>query len=371
MIYFDNAATGLPKDKSVAKAMLSAMINCGNPGRSGHKFSENASEIIFLTREALGDMFGAKAENVILCYNATHGLNMAIKGLYKSGTKILMSDLEHNSVIRPSSTIADIKIFNIDIDDDKKTIENFKKCLTDDVSIVVVTHASNVCGRIIPINEISKICRLNNKIFILDGSQSAGYIPINIDESDIDVLCIPGHKGLYGPMGTGAMILNSKRNLCFNTIIEGGSGSFSDDTQMPPSPPERFEAGTIGVPNFSGLYKAVTNYKYEKEKHINCFKYTIDSLLMFKNIKLYGLSYNNLDKYVPVILFNSENHTSFELESILSKKGICARAGFHCSPFAHKKFNTGENGALRISIGKKKSIKECEKFISVLKKIIV
>ncbi len=371
MIYFDNAATGLPKDKSITKAMIYAMANCGNPGRSGHKFSEKASEILFSTREALGNMFGAKTENVILCYNATHSLNMAIKGIHKTGNKILMSDLEHNSVIRPSSSIAEIKVFNVDIDNDEKTIENFKLSLTDDVSTVVVTHASNVCGRIIPIKEISKICRLNDKVFILDGSQSAGYIPINIDKSDIDVLCIPGHKGLYGPMGTGAMILNSKSKLCFKTIIEGGTGSFSEDYQMPFSPPERFEAGTIGVPSFCGLHKAITNYKYDKEKHINCFKYTVDSLFMLKNIKVYGLSYNNLDKYVPVILVNSENHTSFDLEAMLTKKGICTRAGFHCSPFAHRKFNTGENGALRISIGKKNSIKECEKFISILKDLIV
>ncbi len=370
MIYFDNAATGLPKDKNVIKAMMSAMMSCGNPGRSGHKFSEKASEILFLTREALADMFGAKTENVILCHNATQSLNMAIKGLHEEGKKILMSDLEHNSVIRPSSSIANIKVFKVDINDDEKTIENFISCLSDDISTVVVTHASNVCGRIIPINEISKISHINRKKFILDGSQTAGYIPINIDDSNIDVLCIPGHKGLYGPMGTGAMIINSKRDLNFKTIIEGGTGNFSDDNKMPLFPPERFEAGTIGVQNFSGLHKAITDFKYEKEKHINCFKFIVENLSMMKNLKLYGLSYDNIDKYVPVILFNAEKYASFELEAMLAEKGICARAGFHCSPFAHRKFNTGENGALRISIGKKNSMKECEKFISILKELI-
>ncbi len=373
MIYFDNAATGFPKSKSVISATEKAMYISGNSGRSGHIYSIRASEILYSVREIIADIFGTSSERIILCPSATYALNIGIKGLKKRNSKVLISDLEHNSVIRPSSSEETALFFEVDINDDKKTIDNFKNVLfsnsTNKISLVVITHASNVCGRILPVNEISYICREKNIPIILDASQTAGYIPINFSETPVDVICIPGHKGFYGPMGTGALIINPESNLEFKTIIEGGTGIHSQDIYMPNELPERLEAGTMGVHDFAGFHRAIKECSYVINGMKEKYEYIINELKKNDKILLYGISYENLDKYMPIILFNALNISSQSFAQKLFEKGFCVRSGFHCAPTAHEKLGTGQQGAIRISIGKNNTFMECRKLIEAISEI--
>jgi len=368
--YFDNAATGFPKSKKVINEITNALLKCGNPGRSGHEYSVYASEVLYSARDTIAKFFSTNPENVILCPSSTYALNMAIKGLYKDNSNIIISDLEHNSVLRPAKATGKTIIFCTDVEDDEKTLSEFRKSLTTNTAIAVVTHASNVCGRILPVEEMAKICRKNGTLFILDASQTAGYLPINLSDSDIDVVCIPGHKGFYGPMGTGALIVNPKSNLNFKTIIEGGAGMMSIEETMPKHLPERLEAGTCGVHDFAGLDIAIKECVFDKGYDFQKYIFTVNSLKKISKIKIYGYSEKNSNKYVPVILFNAEGISSDEFSEILKNRGFCVRSGFHCSPLAHLKFKTGDFGAVRISIGKKNTFRECEELIYAINTIL-
>ena len=370
MIYFDNAATGFPKDRLVISAMSRAMATCGNPGRSGHKYSLSASEILYSTREELANLFGTTPEKVVLCPSATYALNIAIKGLFCNSGKILISDLEHNSVIRPSFASGVVEHFAVDIDNDEKTIENFEEKIPDNVSLVVISHASNVCGRILPIEKIATICSKYEIPIILDASQTAGYLNFNFNKMPIDIVCIPGHKGFYGPMGTGALIINPNKNLSFKTIIQGGTGILSTETEMPTELPERLEVGTIGVQNFAGLTVALKMCKINNIENNENLLFLIEELNKIHTVKIYGFSESNKEKYLPIILFNCTDIASHTLSDLLSQKNICVRSGFHCAPMAHQKFHTGRYGAVRISLGKRNTLNECEKFIRVIKEIV-
>lgn len=389
MIYFDNAATGFPKPKQIVREVSNAMFKCGNSGRSGHKYSIFSSEILYSAREELANLYGTNPENVILTTSATYALNIAIKGLCKKNSKILISDVEHNSVIRPSNASGEILVFDVDIENDLKTVENFTKKILEnlkkdsvnnssnnisgktlnEISLVVITHASNVCGRVLPVEEIASICNQYNIPIIIDASQTAGYVKINLNESNIDVVCIPGHKGLYGPMGTGALIINPNKNLFFNTLIQGGTGIMSSDVEMPYNLPERLEAGTLGVHDFAGLALAVKRCNFNENEYQKLFFYLIEELEKIENITLYGISKSNLEKYMPVISFNCNFLKSEEFSNRLISRGICVRSGFHCSPMTHQKLNTGENGTVRISLGKNNTYKECKKAIDIIKEV--
>ncbi len=368
--YFDNAATGFPKSKSVINEITKALSRCGNPGRSEHEYSVYASEVLYSVRETLAKFFSTDPENVILCPSSTYALNMAIKGLYKDNSKIIISDLEHNSVYRPAIATGKTCVFCTDIENDENTLYEFKKTITTDTSIAVVTHASNVCGRILPVEEMANSSHKNGTLFILDASQTAGYIPIDLSNSNIDVVCIPGHKGFYGPMGTGALIVNPKSRLEFKTIIEGGAGSMSLEKTMPLNLPERLEAGTCNVHDFAGLNIALKECVFDKGYDFQKYIFTINNLKKINNLTIYGYSEKNSNKYVPVILFNAKGIPSDKFSERLKDKGFCVRSGFHCSPLAHEKLQTGEFGAVRISIGKKNTFKECEELVYAINDIV-
>ena len=228
MIYLDNAATSYPKPFEVIQAVNEAMSVYGaNPGRSGHNMSVNTAMSVFSARETLNEFFnGYGSEFVSFTLNCTEALNMAIKGTVKKGEHIVISSLEHNSVLRPvhtlfESSVAGYTVFNVGQNDDE-TCENFKKAIRPETTVAVVTAVSNVFGNILPLKRLSKIAKANNITFIVDGVQGAGIVPINIKEQGINCLCVPGHKGLLGPMGTGALLHDGSIK---NTIIEGGTGT--------------------------------------------------------------------------------------------------------------------------------------------------
>ncbi len=256
-VYFDNAATSFPKPPRVIKEVTRALNICGNPGRGSHRLSRAASEILYDCRERAAEMFGSEPERVVLTMNATHSLNIAIKGLTHRNEHVLISDIEHNSVLRPLCKMADrgvnFDVYNTFGGNEEKILDSISSKIRGNTRVIVANHASNICNIILPIGKIGKLCRDRGIIFIVDASQSAGRIPIDMRNMNIDALCMPGHKGLMGPQGSGLLIFGDNVDLTADTLIEGGSGSNSLDVRMPDELPDRFEAGTLMTPAVAGL----------------------------------------------------------------------------------------------------------------------
>ena len=372
MIYFDNAATSMPKSKNIAAAMTNALKNCGNPGRSGHIYALNGSETVYNCRKKLASMFNTRPECVIFTSGATESLNIAIKGTNRPGGVTVVSSMEHNSVMRPVNTLRRmgktvLKQFCVDVKSDSITLENFS-AVSNSATSVVLTHASNVCGRILPVKQMRSLLD-EEVVFILDASQTAGHIPIDIVELGVDIICIPAHKGLRGPMGVGAMIINPYCDIIIDSLIEGGTGTNSKSLDMPDFYPEKLESGTMNVCGIAGLSAALENFTFP-EKEMELFYYLVCSMRKMVDIIMYGApDDNNIFDHVPVLLFNKKDIDCETLASILAEKGFALRAGFHCAPNAHKTLGTYDIGGVRLSLGRNNTCREIDKFLSVLNDI--
>jgi len=261
MIYFDNAATTFPKPPTVTEEMVKCMReSCGNPGRGSHPLALAASEILYECRETAAEMFSASSpDNVVFVQNTTYALNLAMKAYIPKGTHILISDMEHNAVLRPAEEMKRWGHITYDVfptqGGPSQIISGISCRIRDNTSAVVCTLASNICSRRLPSREIGKFCRDRGIIFIADGAQAAGHRRISMKDEGIDVLCIPGHKGLYGPQGIGMMITSVK--VPGRTLVEGGSGTDSLSPLMPDYLPDRFEAGTVNTPGVAGLLEGM------------------------------------------------------------------------------------------------------------------
>lgn len=353
MIYFDNSATSYPKPLTVISSINTALKKYGgNPGRSGHKLSFLAAKKVFESREKIGTLFSCETENVVFTSNCTHALNIAIKGLYKKNSKIITTELDHNSVLRPLYTLSknknvDLKIIKCCNLTDDEIVSNFKEKLDDNVSLIVTTHASNITGQILPIRRIFKLAQEKNIPFILDAAQSGGKLDIKVG-IDANIVCLAGHKGLYGPTGTGLLLLDGK--FMPKTLMEGGTGNKSLSLEQPNLPPEQYEAGTINTVGIIGLSAGIDFINKRGMKNIlNHEKILCDKVYKsFKNnqnIKVFS----NPQNQVPIILFNFKNISPSLAVQILSEKGFALRGGLHCSPLAHKALNTLPQGAIRFS----------------------
>jgi len=266
MIYLDHAATSYPKPLSVIRAQVLCMRDGGgNSGRGSHALAMTAAKKIFECREVAARFFGADSpEQVVFTPNTTAALNIAIKGLLHKGDHVLLSDMEHNSVFRPIYKMARKGRISYDV---FPTFPQKQNCTAQDIcreickrirpntKALVCAHASNICSRVLPLDAIGEICAQRGILLIVDAAQSAGHIPINMKESGIDALCVPGHKGLWGPQGTGMLLL--RRGLVADTLMEGGSGVDSLEGDMPQSSPERYEAGTLSAPLIAGLCEGI------------------------------------------------------------------------------------------------------------------
>ena len=380
MIYLDNAATGFPKSDAVLLAMQEAFAACGNPGRSSHAPARNSDRILFRCRQLLAERFGSTPENVILTKNATEALNLAIKGLYRLGGEVLTSTLEHNAVMRPLHALRraqeiTLKQFRVDLAEDAVTVENFRIAAGERADMAVVTHASNVCGRVLPIPEMRKAVRREDFLLIVDGSQTAGHLPIDIRTLGADVLCLPGHKGLYGPMGTGALICNPDRVPYFRTLIEGGSGIDARASGMPEVLPERLEAGTPNVYGIAGLAAALAEFRFPEREHL-LYRQLVKELRQCPAIRLYGqpadpsrASVASDARYMPVLLFNREGTDCETLGELLAEKDIAVRAGLHCAPAAHRALGTLESGGVRVSLGRSTTDADLHAFLEAIRSI--
>ena len=354
MIYLDNSATSYPKPECVLNNISKIMSKYGaNSGRGSYKMGIETSEKIYETRKKTASFFNInKSENVIFTYNCTASLNMAIKGVAKQGCHFIISDYEHNAVVRPLEEMkqkgfCDYSIANIE-DDTYFTLKNFERCIRKNTVAIICTGASNVFGIIPPFKSIAALAHKYNLLFILDYSQLAGIIPLDLNDKNIDIVCCSAHKGLLGLPGVGLLIINN--DIALNTIIEGGTGSNSESLLQPTEYPDKLESGT---PNILGIISLSDSIDFLKNKdvyshEISLLKYLQRSLNSNKNIKFYT---NILSGKIqaPVLSLNVKNLHSEQTASLLSDKGICVRAGLHCAPLAHKSKNTLKTGTVRIS----------------------
>lgn len=358
MIYFDNAATTYPKPNAVIDAVANSMREYGaNSGRSGHKMAQRTGEFIYKTRVKVAELFGINnEENVIFTNNCTTALNMAIKGISQKGGHFVISSLEHNAVLRPleelkNKEICDYSVAKVE-KSDEQTIKNFENCIKNNTIAFIVTGASNVFGKRLPIKELSKIAHKHNLLFIVDGAQICGIVDVNCERDNIDILCVAAHKGLYAPMASGIMIINCKREI--DTLIQGGTGSISLNYNQPDFLPDRFESGTLCVPNIAGISAGIDFIKNIGISNIfkheyNSVKSIYEALKSNKSFVLYTDLLSTAESFVPTLSFNIKNIKSEETAAYLSDKGIAVRAGYHCAPLAHKSYNTLDTGTVRIA----------------------
>lgn len=375
MIYFDNAATTFQKPPSVMREMMRCMREyCGNPGRSGHKISMRAAEAIYDCRMNMAKFFGiSKPENVIFTMNTTHAINLALGGILRRRDHVLISNLEHNSVARPVTAFAEkgiitYGIFNALCSDDE-TIRNIEEKITPYTRVIVTLHASNICPHILPTAKIGALCKKHGIIYIVDAAQSAGIYDINIKENNISVLCVPGHKGLYGPQGSGAAIFadDFDFSLLAPTVF-GGNGMNSAEMDMGHDTPESYEAGTPATQCIVGLGEGLKFVRAKTtaaiREHENAiYRRARDGLLAIPDVRVFLPSAEE----GSIVLFNSERRNASAIAAELAERGICTRAGMHCSPFAHKTLGTGGD-AVRASFSVFNTLDEADRFLFAVEK---
>jgi len=359
----DNAATLYPKSKGVLAAMEKAFVSCGNGGRSGHPLAVSAAETIYNCREAMAELFGTEVENTVLCSGATLALNMAIKGLARTGGEVICSTLEHNAVLRPIYAMAAAgvirqRFFAPSFVSSDETVASFKRALSKSTRLAVFTHASNVCGMCLPVKELVAIARARGIVTVVDCAQTAGHIPVNIKDLGADVLCIAGHKGLGGPMGTGALIINPDFGGEISTLIEGGTGVASRERFMPKTLPERLEAGTANLTGIAGLAAACAELVLDAEKEEKLRRYLVKRLGGIKGVSVYGADADGA--YTPIVLFNVEGIPSDTVAERLAEKGLCLRGGLHCAPLAHSALGSGVYGGVRASLSRYNTKEHCD-----------
>ena len=359
MIYFDNAATTYPKPESVRRAAAEAIVRYGgNPGRSGHKMSIAASEAVYSVRERAGKFFGAEPENVIFTANCTESLNMAIKGLAEQELRegrpfhVIISSLEHNSVFRPvheltkrglSYSIAEVSA------DDTVTVNNFEALIKPHTKAVICTLGSNVTGQLLPYERIGAMCRRRHICFVGDGAQVCGVVPIDMKRDNINILCMPGHKGLYGISGTGLLITDGQYPIYH--ILEGGTGSTSLEAEQTPFLPEELESGTVNTVGIVTVGAGIDFIGKTGAERIHSRESTLCDRLINEldgesRVRIYR---RERCSYLPIVLFNVEGIAPEEAAAYLNDAGFALRGGLHCSGLAHRSIGTLPDGGVRFS----------------------
>ncbi len=353
MIYFDNASTTYPKPKEVLEAFNSYYTTCGaNIGRSSHNASKDAGEMLFEVRKKVARLMGVKNPmRVVWCFNCTDALNLAIRGTVRQGWRVATTNYEHNSTIRVLRALEDEGVIELEIID----INNYQEALSEGVNLLVMGHASNVNGFVAPLAEIGAYCRNKGIITIVDAAQSAGVVPINITDMQIDMLAITGHKSLYGVQGTGALIISDFFNYKqIKPIKQGGTGSLSESTRQPDFLPDCFESGTLNVGGVIALGAAIdfvtkqgieSIVKHEKEL-ANHFVTKCKELV--SGFRVIGESSSTL----AVVNFYIEGlEIGYIADRLADDYNICSRVGMQCAPMTHKSLGSYPDGGVRFSFG--------------------
>ena len=377
MIYFDNAATTFPKPESVIEKTIDFMrTKAANPGRSGHKMALEAGRVMFEARLEIAHLMNIdNPMNIVFTKNATEAINIGIKGYAKEGMHIISSSMEHNSVSRPIVALESEGIAHTFVSCDSEgflDIDTFEQSFTDKTALVAITHASNVTGTVNDLVKIGEICKMHKVPLLVDCAQSAGVFDIDVKKMNIAMLCAPGHKGLYGPMGTGFIYV--REDISLMPMMQGGSGSASESLMHPDIMPDKLESGTANAVGIAGLLEGIRYIKsvgiakirkHEQELVELC----INGLKQYDNVKIYGP--NDVSKRCAVVSFNIGDAPSTDISYILdSEFDIEVRSGLHCSALAHQTLGTVDQGVIRVSFSYFNTKKEVEAFIKIIGKII-
>lgn len=376
MIYFDNAATTLHKPHEVIEAVVHAMTTAGNASRGTHTGSLAASRTVYETRKKIADFFHcSRADHVIFTSNSTEALNIAICGTLGKGDHIISTDLEHNSVLRPLYHLEEQGASLTFLSANKKgciDYDDFKRSIKPNTKAIVCTHAYNLTGNVLDIERIGRIAKAHNLLFIVDASQSAGCIEINMETMNIDILCFTGHKGLLGPQGTGGLCIHESVEI--RPFKHGGSGIHSYEKGQPQAYPARLEAGTLNSHGIAGLCVAI-NYintitipviaKKEQELLWHFYK----GICNIPEIHIYG-DFDTKER-AAILSLNIEGYDSGTVSDLLSQEyDIATRPGAHCAPRMHQALGTTETGAVRFSFSSFNTMEEVETAIQALKELV-
>ncbi|MCI9367999.1 MAG: aminotransferase class V-fold PLP-dependent enzyme [Oscillospiraceae bacterium] len=370
MIYLDSAATTLEKPPSVPKASAWAMTHLASPGRGGHKAGMGAAELVYRVREQAAQLFHVgDPERVILTSNATHGLNVAIHSLVRPGGTVLISGYEHNAVTRPLHAIPGVKVkvaagklFDAD-----EAYAAFEREISPEVDVVICNHVSNVFGFIQPVERIAKVCRERGKSLVVDASQSAGIVPVNMEEWNAAFVAMPGHKGLYGPQGTGLLLCGADTV----PLLYGGTGSLSAQQEMPDFLPDRLEAGTQNVCGAAGLLEGIRFVSHKGIERIHAHECWLaqrmmDRLAGVKGLQVFRGGQNQSGLFSVVV-------DGMDCEAVaeqLARRDVAVRAGLHCAPLAHQTAGTAESGTIRFSFSAFNSAYQVDQAAMVFQNIV-
>lgn len=374
MIYFDSAATTLQKPSAVPAAVAQAIRRCSSPGRGDSAASRRAEQIMFTCRNELAELFDAPGpERVVFTLNATHALNLAIRSLVHSGDTVVISAWEHNAVTRTLASIPEvtIRVAEAPLFDDPATVSAFKRELECHPTAVICTCVSNVFGYVLPVGKIAECCHQSNVPLILDASQAAGCIPISMRKLKADYIAFPGHKGLYGPQGTGVLLCGGAEDA-LTPVLTGGTGSESMLQEMPSFLPDRGEAGTHNVAGVAGLLEGVRFVKHQGIGRIAHHEQALlgqmeTGLRSMDGIRFFSSPSGNQSGVLSFVCPAMDCQT---LAEALGKRGIAVRGGLHCAPLAHRSAGTLDSGTIRVSFSAFNTAWEVESFLHSLKQIV-
>ena len=355
MIYLDNAATTLHKPPEVAEVVKQAILTAGNAARGAHSVSLSASRTVFETRQKLAQLFSCpRPDHVVFTMNSTEALNIALYGLLSPGDHVISTDLEHNSVLRPLYDLQTRGVFVDFVSADRRgnvRYEDFEALFRENTKLVVCTHASNLTGNVLDIAYISKIAHAHGARLIVDASQTAGSIPIDMQKMDIDVLCFTGHKGLMGPQGTGGLCIQPGVEI--RPLLRGGTGVHSYDKNQPQAYPTRLEAGTLNGHSIAGLDAALDFLLAQGVETIGARERSLmrrfyDGVRDIPGVTVYGDF--SQEARAAIVALNIHDYDSSEVSDVLfTDYGIATRPGAHCAPRMHEALGTEKQGAVRFS----------------------
>ena len=378
-IYFDNSSTSFPKAPNVGRAMGEFIENGAfNINRGSYEGAYEAGSAVLDTREMLKDLFNCpNSKNVVFTPRVTYSLNFFIKGFLKPGDHVLVTSVEHNAVMRPLVQMEKLGVEFDAVPCDEEggvTADDFRAYIKENTKAIITTHASNVCGTIIPIEEIGALCKEKGLVYAVDTAQTAGILNIDMQKANIDFLAFTGHKGLLGPQGIGGFIASDKLEGLIDPVISGGTGSLSDSEEIPDFLPDRFESGTLNLPGIIGLHQALVYLKeagidnMRKEK-MEITKYFLDQVKEIDGVKVAGKK--TVEGRLGVVSIDFEGFDNSIVSFYLSSKyKIMTRVGMHCAPRAHKTLKTFPQGTVRFSFSHFNTKEEVDVCIDAIKTIL-
>ena len=379
MIYLDNAATSYPKPKEVGRAMLHFLEKVGaSPGRSGHRLSIEAGRLLYQTRESLAELLNViDPLRIIFTLNVTEALNLALKGLLRPGDQVVTSSMEHNSVMRPLRKLekrgVEIKVVPCSSQGVLDPVD-IEKSIKKNTKLIVLIHGSNVIGSILPITVFGEIARKYDILFLVDTAQTAGCYPLDIKKDNIDLLAFTGHKALFGPPGTGGLVIGERVDIKkLNPLKVGGTGSQSESEEQPDFLPDIYESGTPNTVGLSGLNEGVRFILKEgvdkiRQHELELTQKLIEGLKEIPGVIVYGE--DQVKNRVAVISFNIKDQLPSEVGLRLDEEyNIMCRVGLHCSPATHKTIGTFPTGTVRFSISWFNTFEEVDQTILAVRNI--